>query len=80
MAPIVRTVIDGFPKRHVVGVLIVRFPVYQQRNVNLQKGRSSNGGPTASLMIKLEKNAEREKRIGAIGVAHIPLMGDLPDL
>ena len=49
-----------------MGVLIVRFPEHQQRNVNLQKGRFDGGGPAVSLMIKSAKSTEREKRIGVL--------------
>ena len=67
---IVGTLIVGSPKHQVVGALIVIFLEYQQRNVNLdnltswalaeryepaKKGRSRDGGPTASPMIKSAK-------------------------
>ena len=58
-----------------------------------KNGQFSDGGPTASLMIKLakiwrererekerEREREREKIIGAVGITYLPLMGDLPDL
>ena len=58
--PIVGSLIVEFPERQIVGVLIVSFPEHQQRNVNLQEGRSSGDGSAASLIIKLaKKNAER---------------------
>ena len=50
-------------RRQIVGVLIVRFLEHQQRNMNLQKGRSGDGGLTTSPMIKLAKNAKKEKKI-----------------
>ena len=49
-------------ERQIVGVLIVKFPEHQQKNVNLQKGRSGSGGLAAFPMIKLVKSTEREKR------------------
>ena len=51
----------------------MRFFEHQQCNVNLQKGRSNNGGSTASPMIKSgKKNEEREKRVGAVRIAYLP--------
>ena len=69
--PSVGTLIVGSLERQIVGVLIVRFPEYQQRNVNLQKERLGSGGLAVSSMIKLAKNVEREKRIGAVRIAYL---------
>ena len=42
--PIVGSLTVKSPERQIVGVLIVRFLEYQQRNVNLQNGSSDGGG------------------------------------
>ena len=93
-APIVGNLDIGSPESQIVRVWIVRSPEHQQGNVNLndltswvsaarckpEKWRSGRGGLVASPMIKLAKNAEKEKRIGTVGISYIPLVGDLPDL
>ena len=66
------------PKRQIVGVLIVRFPKHEQRNENLQKGRSGGGGPIASPMIKSTKGAEREKKIGVVRITYLTQWGIFP--
>ena len=83
---IVGTLIVGSPERQVVRTLIVRFPKHQQRNVNpncmtswalAARCKPAKKGIQA---IKFAKNVEREKRIGAVGIAYLPLVGDLSDL
>ena len=69
------TLIVGSPKRQIVGVLIIKFPEHQQRNVNMQKGCFNGGVSTTSWMIKSAKGAEREKRIGVVRIAYLPQWG-----
>ena len=74
---LVGTLIFESPDRQVVRILIVSFPKHQLRNANLLKGCSEGSGPTASLMIKLEKNMEREKSSGGVPKCIPSLVGDL---
>ena len=73
--PIVGTLIFGSPDCQVVGILIVSFPEHELRNANLQKGHFDGSGPTASPMIKLAKNIEREKSSGGVGSDTFPSRG-----
>ena len=45
-----------------------------------KKGRFGDGGSAASPMIKSAKNTEREKRIGAVRIASLHLVRDIPNL
>ena len=74
-APIVGTLIVKSLERQIVGILIVRFPEHQQRNVNLQRGRSCDSGSITSPMIKSAKSAEREKRIEVVKMAYLSQWG-----
>ena len=75
----VGTLIVGSPDHQIVGVLIVSFPKYQQRNVNLQKGSSEGGGPATFPMIKsAKKMVKMEKRIGAVRIGYLPQWGIFP--
>ena len=76
--PLVGSLIVGSPKRQIVRVLNVRFSEHQQRNVNLQKRRSGGDRSAASMMIKLAESTKREKRIGVVRIAYLPIWGIFP--
>ena len=78
LMPIVGTLIVVSHESQIVGVLIIRFPEHQQRNVNLEKRRSGDGGPVASPMIKSAKSTKMKKRIGVVRIAYFPFWGIFP--
>ena len=65
----------------IVVTLIACTPGHQQRNVNLQNGRSGDGVPTSFSMIKSAKRIEKKnKKVRIVGIAYLSFVGDLPDL